>query len=107
MAVRQVILSPSAVKTSARTVYVPCNIVSIISAVCRFENTHRRDLPGQIDILGQAHLALLERAVEISLLDRVAAVCVLVDERDEAVLDLEMHLEALADLLFKVTCCLD
>ena len=85
--------------------YVPCSLVSIIITLCRVASTHRRNLPGQIDILGQAHLAFFERAVEISLLNRVAAICVLVDERDEPVLDLEVHLEALADLLFEITCC--
>lgn len=69
--------------------------------------TYRRNLPGQINILGQAHLALVEGALKVSLLNRVAAICVLVDERDESVLDLEVHLEAFADFLLEVAGSLD
>ena len=61
----------------------------------------RRDLRRQIDIRGQAHLALLERALEVTFLDRLAPVGVLVDEGDEAVFDLQVHFEALVDLLFE------
>lgn len=64
--------------------------------------TYRRNLPGQIDILGQAQLALLQRALEIRLLNRVARIALLVDQGDQAVLDLQVHLRALANLLLEV-----
>lgn len=40
---------------------------------------YRRDLLGKVDVLGELHLALLQRALQVSLLDRVASVGVLVD----------------------------
>lgn len=70
-------------------------------------NTYRRNLPGQINILGQAQLALLERALEIRLLNGVTRIALLVDQRDQTVLDLQMHFGALADFLLEVTGCLD
>ena len=69
--------------------------------------TYRRNLPRQLNILSQAELALLQRALEIRLLDRVARVALLVDQRDQSVLDLEMHLGALADLFLEIARRLD
>lgn len=63
--------------------------------------TYRWDFTGQRNVLGQAHLALVERALEICLADGVATVCFLVDEGDQAVLDLKVHLEALLDLFLE------
>lgn len=62
-------------------------------------STYRWDLSRQINILGHAHIALLERTLQVRLANRVAPVCLLVDERDEPVLDLQVHLEALLDRL--------
>lgn len=64
--------------------------------------TYRRNLPGNINILADGPLALFNRAVEIGLAHCVAAVGVLVDERDEAVFDLEVHLEAFFEGLFEI-----
>jgi hypothetical protein len=61
----------------------------------------RRDLRRQINVLGEAHLALLERALEVAFLDRLAPVGVLVDQGDEAVFYLEVHFETFVDLLFE------
>lgn len=72
-----------------------------------FGEAHRRNLPGQIDVLGQAHLAFLERAVKVSLLDSLTSICVLVDERDDAILDLKVHGETLANFLLEVARGLD
>jgi len=72
--------------------------------ICEDGVRARRDLPGQIDILGQLHLALLEWTLKISLSNCVAAVCLLVDERDETVFDLEMHHEAFTDFFLEVAC---
>jgi hypothetical protein len=87
-------------------VYVPCCIVSTPSFPSKLE-TYRRNLPGQINVLCQAHLALLKRALEVSLLDRFATVRILVDECDEAVLDLQVHLETLTNFLLEVASGLD
>lgn len=73
----------------------------------RVASTYRRNLPGQADVLGEGHLALVQRALEVCLADGVASVGVLVDEGDEAVLDLQVHREALLDLLLEVTRRLD
>ena len=86
--------------------YVPWHAVSTLLYSSQLE-TYRRNLPGQINVLGQAHLALLERALEVTLLYRFATIRVLVDECDEAVLDLQVHLETLTDLLLEVACGLD
>lgn len=69
--------------------------------------TYGRNFTGKFHVLGQGHLALLERALEISLANCLAAVCLLVDEGNQPVFDLEVHLEALANLLFEVTGRLD
>ena len=69
--------------------------------------TYRRNLPRQLNILSQAELALLQRTLEIRLLNRVARVALLVDQRDQSVLDLEMHLGALADLFLEIARRLD
>jgi hypothetical protein len=61
---------------------------------------------GQVHVLGQLHLAFLERAFQVALLDRVAEVGILVDESDEAVFDLQVHLAALY-LFAEVALCLD
>ncbi len=68
---------------------------------------YRRDLPGKIDVFCQIHLALLERAVEISFSDSITAICLLVDQGDEAVFDLKVHREAFFDLVLEVAFCLD
>lgn len=67
----------------------------------------RRDLRRQIDILLEHGLALLERAVEIDVLDLVAEIGFLVDERDESVFDLEVHFCAVFDPLFEGAGCGD
>ena len=77
---------------------------SLLRSVEESRETYRGDLPGQIDILGQLHLALLQWTLKISLSNRVAAVCLLVDERDETVFDLEMHHEAFTDFFLEVAC---
>jgi hypothetical protein len=90
------------VYTSARTVYVPCPSISTTSSqTLRQEGTYRRNLPGDVDVLGERHLALVERALEVRLANRVAAVGLLVDEGDEPVLDLQVHHEALLDLVLE------
>jgi hypothetical protein len=101
LAVRQVILSPSSVYTSARTVYVPCSHISAASHIQRDGGMYRRDLPGDVDVLGERHLSLVERALEVRFANRVAAVGFLVNEGDEPVLDLQVHLEALLDLVLE------
>jgi hypothetical protein len=47
----------------------------------------RRDLLRQLDVFGQGQLALLDRALEVGLLDGVAQVGGLPDDGDQAVLD--------------------
>jgi hypothetical protein len=69
--------------------------------------TYRRDFPRQLNILGHAHLALVERALEVCLANRLAAVCLLIDQSDQAVLYLEVHLKAFLDLVLEVAARLD
>jgi hypothetical protein len=62
-----------------------------------------RDLLGELDVFGQGGLALLDRALEIDLLDLGAEVGSLPDDGDQAVLDLQVHLGAVFDVFRKVT----
>jgi hypothetical protein len=62
-----------------------------------------RDLLGQLDVFGQGGLALLDRALEVDLLDLGAEVGVLPDDGDQAVLDLQVHLGAVFNVLREVT----
>jgi hypothetical protein len=68
---------------------------------------YRRNFPWDVDVLGESHLALVERALEVCLADGVASICLLVDQGDQAVLDLQVHFEALLNLLLEVTRGLD
>jgi len=61
-----------------------------------------RDLLGELDVLGQGELALLERALEVDVLDLGAEVGILPDDGDQAVLDLQVHLGAIFDVLREV-----
>lgn len=61
-----------------------------------------RDLGGQVDILCERHDALLKRAVEVDILDGVAQVCGLADDRDQAVLDLQPDLCPLFNVLLEL-----
>jgi hypothetical protein len=58
----------------------------------------RRDLLRQLDVLGQGQLALLDRALEVGLLDGVAQVGGLSDDGDQAVLDGQVHLGPVYDI---------
>jgi hypothetical protein len=69
--------------------------------------TYRWDLPGQRNILGKSHLALIKRALKIRLSNGVATIGFLVDQSDQAILDLQMHLKALLDLVLESACGLD
>lgn len=61
------------------------------------------DLLGELDVLGQGGLALLERALEVDVLDLAAEVGVLPDDGDQAVLDLQVDLGAIFDVFREVT----
>lgn len=52
-----------------------------------------------LDLLGQRHVPLLERALEVDVADLLAQVGLLVDQPDQAVLDLEQDLGAVLDVL--------
>lgn len=61
-----------------------------------------RDLLGKLDVFGQSSLALLDRTLEIHVLNGVAQVGILLDDGDQAVLDLQVHFGALLDVLREV-----
>jgi hypothetical protein len=71
--------------------------------VCENGVLSRRDLLGELDVLGQRGLALLDRALEVDVLDLVAKVGGLLDDGDQAVLDLQVHLGAFFDICREVT----
>jgi hypothetical protein len=59
-----------------------------------------RDLLGKVDVLGELHLALLERALQVCLLHRLARVGILVNQGNQVVIsDRKVHLGALLDIL--------
>jgi hypothetical protein len=100
-AVKQVILSPSLVKTSASTVYFPYHLLAMSSTLQSLWEAYRRDLLGEIHILCQAHVALVERALQVNLANGFAQIGLLVDQGDQTVFDLKVHFGALFDFLFK------
>jgi hypothetical protein len=61
--------------------------------------THRRDLLGQIDILGDGGFALLNGAVQIDILDLFAEVCCCVDKPDQPIFDLKYDIGPFLDVL--------
>jgi hypothetical protein len=89
------------------TVYLPCKL----SAAGRLSTlkctTYRWDLLWQVNVLGESHVALLERALEVDFRNRVAEVVFLVDEGDEAVFDLDVYFCALFNLLLEIAGSLD
>lgn len=77
------------------------------SMITAQECTYGRNLARQFNVLGQAQLALLQRALEVCLLDGVARIALLVDQGDQPVLDLKVHLAALLNLFLEVARGLD
>lgn len=59
----------------------------------------RRNLLRQVDFLRQGRLTLLDRALQIDVLDRVAEIGGLLDDGDQAILDLKVHDGALSHVL--------
>ena len=57
------------------------------------------DLLGQLDSLGESHLALLQGTTEIDLVDLFAEIDFLVEDANEAVLDLDVYFGAFFDVL--------
>ncbi|KND87845.1 hypothetical protein TOPH_07470 [Tolypocladium ophioglossoides CBS 100239] len=80
VAVRQVMCSSSAVYTSAWTVYLPW-----------------RNLIGQVDLLGNLHVASLDGAFEVDVADLLTEVRLGVNKSDEAVLDAQLNVSTLLD----------
>jgi hypothetical protein len=60
------------------------------------------NLLGELDVLGQRGLALLDRALEVDVLDGIAEVGSLLDDGNQAILDLQVHLGAVFDVLREV-----
>lgn len=108
VAVRQVICSSSFLYTSAVTTYFPCarsqqRRANIKDAMCPY----RRDLLGQFDLLNDGKLSLLDRALEIDILDLLAEVERLVDELDKAVFDHQLYVRALRNCLLDCSSSFD
>jgi hypothetical protein len=59
----------------------------------------------QIHLLLQRRLALLDWALQVDILDSVTEIGGLLDDGDEAVLDLQVHLGALCDVLAEGARC--
>lgn len=59
--------------------------------------TYRWDLLGQLDLLLQDHVTLLQRAVEVNILDLLAEIGGLSDERDQTILDFQENGSTLLD----------
>lgn len=59
--------------------------------------THRRDLGGKLNGLGDAQDAFFNGTLEVDILNLLAEVRLRADKADEAVLDLQQHVGALLD----------
>lgn len=80
-----------------------CDLFLVLADdVCEDGVLSGRDLLGQLDVLGQGELALLEWALKVDVLDLVAKVGSLPDDGDQAVLDLQVHLGAVFDIFRQV-----
>lgn len=62
-------------------------------------STYRWDLLRQVDLLGERELSLLQRTVEIDILDLVAEIDFAVQYGDQAILDDQEYGSALLDIL--------
>jgi len=82
-------------------------LVVLCGDVCEDGVLSGRDLLGKLDVLGQGGLALLNRALKVDVLDLVAEVGVLLDDGDQAILDLQVDLCAVFDVLRQVAACGD
>jgi hypothetical protein len=95
--------SPSLVKTSAWTVYLPCiccqNALSPTHRTATQKCSYRWDLLGQVDGFRDGDLALLDGTLEIHVLDLVAQIGLRVNQADVAVPDVQLHICALRDRL--------
>lgn len=69
--------------------------------------THRGNLVGKLDRLGDAQDALLDRALEVDVLNLLAEVRLRADKANQAVLDLQEDVGALLDGLLDGTGSLD
>ena len=58
---------------------------------------YRRDLLGQLDLLDDGDLALLDGAFEVHVLDLLAQIGLRVDQADVAIFDLQVDIGALLD----------
>lgn len=67
----------------------------------------RRNLLRELNILGQAHGTLLERTLQVHVLDVLAEIGFLVDDANETILDLKVHFGAFFDVLGEDTRSLD
>ena len=71
----------------------------VVLRVCVGNDTvlPRRDLLRQVHLFGQLRLAVVDRALQVHVLDRVAQVGRLLDDGDEAVLHLQVDVGAALD----------
>jgi hypothetical protein len=70
-------------------------------------STHGRNLPRQCNFLRNRPLSLLDRAVKVYIRDLLTEIGLRVDEFDQAVLDLQNNVRALADVLQEGTDCFE
>lgn len=71
------------------------------------ESTYRWDLIGQINLLGQGHGTLLQRALEIDILDLLTQIDLLLQQGNQAPFNLQEHRSALLDGIAQGTFCFD
>lgn len=83
------------------------SVTPLHSSTFNHRETYGRNLIGKLDVLGQGHGTLLQRALKINILDIVAKVGFLVDDADQTVLDLKVNLGAFLDVFAESTASLD
>jgi len=86
-------------KSVVRSIVTDCLVIR--------EVTYWRDFLRQVKLLRESHFALLERALQVDILDLVAEVRLLIDQADQAIPDLQENLGALVDGLAEGTRSVD
>ena len=76
-----------------------CNLVIVFAVdICHHAVFARWDLLRKVHVFAEACFALLDRAFEVDVLDRIAEIRGLLDDRDKTVLNLQLYCGTFLDI---------
>lgn len=76
-------------------------------SVFMVSETYRRDLTGQVDLLCQDQIALVQGAFEVNIGKLIAEIGLLPDQSNQTIFDLEQNVSTLLNRLLQCTTGLD